>query len=68
MRELPLFDQDKYGNLKEIEFEIEEAEEQDVIDGMVQTGCPFAFMIDQVNSFLEWKDSVAAGNNLSTHT
>ena len=52
----------------ELSCEIEEAKEQDVIDGMVQTGCPFAFMIDQVNSFLEWKESVSAGNNLSTHT
>ena len=39
-------------NLGDVEFEVEEASEQDVIDGMVQTGCPFAFVIDQVNSFL----------------
>ena len=51
----------------ELSCEIEEAKEQDVIDGIVQTGCPFAFMIDQVNSFLQWNDFVQAGK-LSTNT
>ena len=40
-------------NLGEVEFEIEKASEQDVIDGIVKTGCPFAFVIDQVNFFLQ---------------
>ena len=61
MKEQPLFDEEKYDmNLGDVEFEVEEASEQDVIDGMVQTGCPFAFVIDQVNTFLSWNDSEAA--------
>lgn len=35
----------------EEEFEAVEASEQDVIDGMATTGCPFAFVIDQINFF-----------------
>ena len=51
--EMPRFDFWKYElHIEdEDEFEVEEATEQDVIDGMVTTGCPFAFVIDQVNFF-----------------
>ena len=44
----------KYGSAFEQDsFEAEEASEQDIIDGMVTTGCPFAFMIDQINFFMQ---------------
>ena len=48
------FDFEKYGTVFEDEnFEAEEVFEQDVIDGMVTSGCPFAFMIDQINAFTQ---------------
>ena len=55
--DMPRFDFEKYdfedvNEEEETEFEPTEATEQDVIDGMVTTGCPFAFLIDQVNSFI----------------
>ena len=33
------------------EFEPLPASESDIIDGMVTTGCPFAYLIDQINQF-----------------
>jgi len=52
---MPKFDFDKYDIIFDDDFEPEEADEQDIIDGMKTSGCPFAFMIDQVNQFLQWK-------------
>ena len=51
--EMPRFDFWKYElHIEdEEEFEAVEASEQDVIDGMATTGCPFAFVIDQINFF-----------------
>ena len=52
--QLPRFDFDKYGStFEKKKFKAEEATEQDIIDGMVTTGCPFAFMIDQINLFTQ---------------
>ena len=50
---MPRFDFDKYDMDTDDEFEPEEADEQDIIDGMKTTGCPFAFVIDQVHSFMQ---------------
>lgn len=50
---MPKFDFDKYDIIFDDDFEPEEADEQDIIDGMKTSGCPFAFMIDQVNQFLQ---------------
>ena len=36
----------------EAEFEPEEVGERQIIDGMVTNGCPFGFLIDQVNNFI----------------
>ena len=48
------FEFEKYGSVfKNEDFEPQEASEQDVIDGMVSSGCPFAFMIDQINAFTQ---------------
>ena len=42
---MPRFDLfDKYW--VEEDFEVTEADEDKIIDGIVTTGCPFAFMID----------------------
>ena len=49
--ELDQFNHEKYGDWDK-EFVPEETEETDIIDGMVNTGCPFAFVIDQINGFL----------------
>ena len=52
LRELPRFDFDKYEEPFEEEgFEVEEASEELVIDGIVKSGCPFSFLIDQINFF-----------------
>ena len=50
---MPRFDFDKYDIDTEEDFEPEEADEQDIIDGMKTSGCPFAFVIDQVNAFMQ---------------
>ena len=44
---MPRFDFEKYDlNIGDLDFEATEATEQQVIDGMVTSGCPFAFVID----------------------
>lgn len=44
---VPTFNLEKYGEWNNpVRFEIEEASAEDVIDGILTTGCPFAFMID----------------------
>ena len=48
---LPVFKEDKYGQWPE-EFLSEETDEQDIINGLEVTGCPFAFVIDQINDFI----------------
>ena len=52
---MPRFDFEKYDMDfdEEIEFEAQQADEQDIIVGMKTTGCPFAFVIDQVNAFMQ---------------
>ena len=50
--EMPRFDlNDKYW--VDPDFEVIEAEEDKIIDGIVTTGCPFAFMIDQISRFTQ---------------
>ena len=44
----PKFKTDKYGAWPE-DFMPEEAEEQAIMNGMEVRGCPFSFVIDQIN-------------------
>ena len=45
--EIDEFDSEKYGEWGD--FVPQEADESDVIEGMVSNGCPFSFVIDQIN-------------------
>ena len=46
----PQFDLEKYGDWNNPStFDAPQASEADIINGMVQTGCPFAYLIDYVN-------------------
>ena len=47
------FNYDKYGYWNDpVTFEIQPATESDVINGMASaSGCPFAFLIDQINAY-----------------
>ena len=52
--EMPRFDFDKYNvpfDPDEVEFVPQEVTEQQIIDGMVGSSCPFSFLIDQINFF-----------------
>ena len=50
-RNVPQFNFDKYGAWDDPStFEDWEATEDDVLAGMATTGCPFAFLIDQINT------------------
>ena len=52
--EMPRFDFDKYNvpfDPDEVEFVPQEVTEQQIIDGMVESSCPFSFLIDQINFF-----------------
>ena len=43
---------EKYGNWNNPRFfQVSEASEDDVINGMATLGCPFAFLIDQINAY-----------------
>jgi len=42
---LPKFNDEKYGMIPE-EFEVSRASEEDALEGIVTSACPFAFMID----------------------
>ena len=46
----PQFDLEKYGDWNNpATFDPPQASEADIINGMVETGCPFAYLIDYVN-------------------
>ena len=41
---------EKYGDWDNPEpFDVPKASEDDIINGMVETGCPFAYLIDYIN-------------------
>jgi hypothetical protein len=50
-RHIPEFNFEKYGKLDEhiVSDEIEFATEDQIITGMETRGCPFSFLIDQIN-------------------